>query len=99
MKCLQEVLVVDYVFENIMELVVKNQVEDMMERSNQCHCDKCKMDVMALVLNKIPPKYVATNKGALITRVQSYSRQGTADLTAAITAAMETVRNFPLHEG
>lgn len=89
----------DFVFENIMELVVKNQVEDMIVRSDQCHCEKCKMDIMALVLNKVPPKYVVTNKGALITRVQSYSRQGAADLMATIASAMETVKNFPQHDG
>jgi len=44
---------------NLMEDVVNHALEDVKKYYDFCSCDQCRMDICALALNKIPPRYVA----------------------------------------
>ena len=53
---------------NIMEDSVLSTVNKIAPQLSCCTCNKCRYDLAAYVLNRIPPKYVDTEKGALYTR-------------------------------
>lgn len=85
-------------FKNYMEEVVESTLEEILaHRDDICKCDRCKMDIKALALNHLPPKYVVTDKGYVYTKVNELESQFKADVTVAVTNAMKVVRNNPRH--
>ncbi|EOD00280.1 late competence development ComFB family protein [Caldisalinibacter kiritimatiensis] len=42
---------------NYMEILVKNALNEIIDKYDICKCDKCKKDIMAIALNNLPPKY------------------------------------------
>ncbi len=84
---------------NKMESVVRQITEQMMGRSDAsvCGCSRCKLDVLALALNSLPPKYVVTNIGNAVTNVDLDSSQWQANVTMAVCNAIEVVRSRPRH--
>lgn len=84
---------------NVMEEMVKNRLKEHLEKTDCCKCEKCFEDMMAMSLNKLPPKYVRTAKGELFTRVEtSLERQKKLDIDFAIMAAIEFVSAHPRHD-
>jgi len=84
---------------NIMEELVENKMEELMKLSNMCTCDRCRTDVAALALNKLPPRYVATDSGSAIARYEWMSTfQLQIMVTAEIQQAIEMVLKKPRHE-
>ena len=83
--------------ENIMEKVVEDKLNKMLPSLNCCTCNICRTDIMCYALNRIKPKYVSTDQGALLSRVDSVSiTYGTAVMTE-IAAGVEIVRKNPHH--
>ncbi len=84
---------------NLMEEEVLRVVEKLLkERDDICTCDRCKMDIAAITLNNIKPKYVVTEKGALFARVDSLSYQFDTDITVEAAKAIKKVGENPNHE-
>jgi competence protein ComFB len=52
---------------------------------------------MALVLNKLPSKYVVTLKGRVYTKLSELELQRKADIVKELTKAIEIVKNNPQH--
>ncbi len=83
---------------NYMEDIVKSILEKILaEREDVCKCEKCKLDMMALALNRLPPKYVVTQKGRIYTKLSELELQLKADVTKEVTKAIEIVKNNPQH--
>ncbi len=83
---------------NYMEDAVKENLERLLsERDDLCKCEKCKLDIMALALNKLPSKYVVTSKGRIYTRLSELELQRKADIVKELTKAIEIVKNNPQH--
>ncbi|MEA4987080.1 MAG: late competence development ComFB family protein [Anaerovorax sp.] len=87
----------EYVFVNIIEEFVKNECPSLMSKMEVCSCNKCKNDVIALALNHLPPKYVVTRKGYLLSKLLAYEKQYKADVLAAVTNACIQVKSMPHH--
>ncbi|WP_206459598.1 late competence development ComFB family protein [Anaerovorax sp. IOR16] len=87
----------EYVFVNIIEEFVKNECSSLMNKMEVCCCNKCKNDVIALALNHLPPKYVVTRKGYLLSKLLAYEKQYKADVLAAVTNACLQVKSMPHH--
>lgn len=87
----------EYVFINIIEEFVKNEYASLMEKMEVCSCRKCKNDVIALALNHLPPKYVVTRKGYLLSKLLAYEKQYKADVLTAVTNACLQVKALPHH--
>lgn len=87
----------EYVFINIIEEFVKNECPSLMNKMEVCCCNKCKNDVIALALNHLPPKYVVTRKGYLLSKLLAYEKQYKADVLAAVTNACLQVKSMPHH--
>ena len=83
---------------NYMEDIVQDMLPSVLDRIDMCRCERCKMDIFANVLNKLPPKYVVTRKGQLYTKIASLQHQFDVDIITAITTAAGLVAKYPRHE-
>ncbi|WP_352420017.1 late competence development ComFB family protein [Proteiniborus sp.] len=84
---------------NSMEDVVYRYLDSVLSKyNNVCKCTKCKLDIVALALNNLPPQYTVTEKGKLFTKVKEMEAQYEVDIVREITKAIEIVSRKPHHE-
>ncbi len=84
---------------NVMEKLVDQKIEEMLPTIKCCTCEKCLDDIRAMTLNKLPAKYVSTDKGRLFSKLNSIKEtQNVVDINVAILAAIEFVAEHPRHE-
>ncbi len=83
---------------NISEILVKQKLTELLEKSDCCKCHTCYLDMLAIALNNCPPHYVNTLQGELFVKIDSTQRQMNVDLDVIITKAIETVKNNPNHK-
>lgn len=79
----------DLVFQHIDGIIARNE--------GVCNCERCKLDIAALALNFLPPRYIVTEKGEMFTRIKSLEQQFSIDIITAITHAITIVRNNRSH--
>lgn len=79
---------------NLMENQVLEKYDSVMARFNCCKCDRCKKDIIALTLNKLPPKYTVLKEGELVPDVD---KQLSAQVLTAMIQAVLQVRANPRH--
>ncbi len=83
---------------NYMEDAVKNILDEILaERQDLCKCEKCRLDMMAWALNRLPPKYVVTHKGRVYTKLQEINLQFKTDIIRESAKAVEHIKNNPQH--
>ena len=83
---------------NIMELFVEQKMEEILPTAECCTCDKCLDDIRAMSLNKLPPRYVSTDKGKLFSKLNSLQeQQNGVDINVAVLSAIEFVSENPRH--
>lgn len=87
----------NYVLVNITEELVRKKVKEMMKDFDMCQCDKCYLDVCAIILNDLKPHYVTTEIGMLLTELLATHYQYQTDLTVHVLEAMKQVKNSPHH--
>lgn len=85
------------VMRNLIEEVVVDAVAEFMKKEGICDCDQCKLDVAALALNNLPPRYVVTAKGASYAKADMLDMQKYIDVVGAITKAIKLVKEHPRH--
>lgn len=85
--------------QNLIEHDVINAINKLGDTlGDYCGCDKCKLDVAALALNNIKPKYVVTEKGMLLGRANNFNQQFNTDIILEVTKAIKTVGSNPQHD-
>ncbi len=82
---------------NWMEEVVFNFMDEVLSGMDICRCEKCRLDIAAIALNQLPPKYVVTERGEVYSKVNILRQQFEVDVVSAVTKAAETVRKNPQH--
>ena len=84
---------------NIVEELVWECFKEVMEhRPGICRCDRCMADVCALALNKMKPRYVASDKGEVISKAAFLEKELKIELLVAVADAVEIVKANPRHE-
>ncbi len=83
---------------NYMEEVVLSFMKEVIDDIDVCTCPKCAMDMAAIALNNLPPKYIVTEKGELYSRINSLKQQFEVDVILELTKAAGVVRDNPRHE-
>lgn len=87
-----------YSLVNVMEFLVKETVEEVLKaRKDLCGCDRCKLDIAAIALNRLPTSYVVTLEGEVILRTGALKQQFKVDLIRNVTEAVELVSKRPHH--
>lgn len=87
-----------HVLRNQMETIVRQHLAELLPQMEVCTCEKCQLDIQALVLNSLPSHYVVTEKGEMMTSIDQTLPQNQADLYAAITKACVLVGSNPQHD-
>jgi competence protein ComFB len=83
---------------NLLEAVVIREHERLLaEMPDACGCPLCREDILVHALNRLPPRYVATLTGEVVSEVQLGADQGRADVTVALLEAFRVVGDAPRH--
>jgi len=85
-------------FLNVMEELVKEQIDKNIKSFGICQCAVCRGDLAALALNHLPPKYVSTEKGRLISETEKMSYDNILEIIKVIAECAEMVKKNPRHE-
>jgi competence protein ComFB len=81
-----------------MEDAVEDELDQLLaDIDDICKCQRCKMDIMVFALNRLPPKYVITDKGRLYTKLTEQEMQFRADVIKELTKAIMKVSKNPQH--
>ncbi|GEA18084.1 MAG: competence protein ComFB [Moorella sp. (in: firmicutes)] len=89
------------------ELFLKNYMEDCVwelldqvldQEPQACRCDTCRLDIVALALNQLPPRYAVREKGAIYSKLAMLEAQHRADIYRALTQAIMKVKEAPRHD-
>ena len=83
---------------NYTEEAVHLYMDRWFKEADVCQCDICRLDVMAIMLNNLPPKYVVTDTGALYAQLTDFDPQNKLDYMVSMTQAVQIVKGSPRHE-
>lgn len=79
---------------NVMEILVKEIIDEMIQQNKMCRCDRCQLDVAAIALNNLPPAYVVSVEGESI---KSSLSQYRIDAMQMVVKAINQVAKQPHH--
>ncbi|MBU1086424.1 MAG: late competence development ComFB family protein [Candidatus Omnitrophica bacterium] len=82
---------------NYMEIVVEDAVDKELARLNEdwTKSHKCKLDIMAMILNRLPARYIVTDKGRIMTKITETEVQFQADILRELVRAVKQVKKNP----
>jgi len=83
---------------NFTEEAVKVYLDRWFEEADVCHCNDCRLDVMAIMLNTLKPKYVVTDTGALYAQLSDFDPQNRIDYMTVMSQAVQVVNQGPRHD-
>lgn len=87
-----------YELKNYTEIMVNNTMNAILSKYPElCKCQKCILDIKALSLNRLRPRYVVTQSGEVYKKIDELDRQYYADTVAAVTEAITIVMKNPQH--
>ena len=82
---------------NYTEEAVRAYIDKWYGETDACQCDGCRLDVMAIMLNNLKPKYVVTDTGALYAQMDDFDPQNRIDFMTEMTQAIQVVSGRPRH--
>lgn len=83
---------------NYMEYSVDKLIDKVIQNSDVCKCERCRLDIKAITLNNLPPKYVVTPKGELFSKVSTLEYQFEVNIITEITKAIAVVKKNKRHD-
>lgn len=84
-------------YKNVLEEIVERELNKNAESLGVCSCEQCRSDILAATLNRLQPKYVSTEKGALFSSMSAMKGEGFIEVIKALAEAAELVKNNPRH--
>jgi hypothetical protein len=81
-----------------MQILVEENTEKYMNMFGLCQCPRCVVDVKALALNNLQPKYVVMKEGEMVPRITLYEGRFQTAVTAQILRACQSVMANPRHD-
>lgn len=82
---------------NHMEVIVEALVKQHMPEIDMCQCEHCRLDAMALALNRLQPAYVVSDRGELFASIDATYLQNQVDAEIAVLNALQMVKDSPRH--
>ena len=87
----------DFILKNVSEDLIDMYLDSCITAAGMCACPRCRADVRAFALNNFPPRYVVTDIGDVLSRVDLLSNQFRADIIIAIMSGINLVMRSPRH--
>lgn len=81
---------------NYMENIVFEKLDQTLSSLDSCTCENCRQDIAAIVLNNLPPKYVASRE--VYAKLNMLRFQFEVDVMTQITKAAAIVAQNPRHD-
>lgn len=89
----------EYQMVNVMERILKRyKLEDQMKRYGVCMCSRCKADVEALALTKLPSKYVVVDSSSAALIIGFYENRFRVNVLTQVIKACMQVKENPHHK-
>lgn len=83
---------------NYMEDIVSDEMEKLLaDTKDVCKCQKCRLDMAAWALNRLPPQYIVTEKGRVYTKINEQNIQFQVDVMREVTKAILNISRNPKH--
>ncbi len=83
---------------NHMEIVVSNVLKSIHRNDHEiCQCENCSLDMQAIALNRLPPRYFVTEAGGVYNKARELEVQFEADVTRELIEAASLVKERPRH--
>ncbi len=79
---------------NAAEIAVFEQINRILHQRDICKCERCRLDVAAIVLNNLPPNYVVSTEGEVIRAVNPQLK---IDVQQELEKAIARVSARPHH--
>ena len=84
-------------YRNVMEILLEELFDKTSDQWDCGTCEECRGDIIALALNQLPPHYVRTQKGEMLSKLAHLDPQNSTDALAALAQAVEKVKASPRH--
>lgn len=85
---------------NVTEEIVRGLVNFLLYGNDYqtfCHCEQCKMDVMAIALNALPPRYVTSPQWRDVVFNEMNTSESLEEINKQIIRAIHIVGRKPKH--
>lgn len=67
------------------------------QRDLLCKCEKCRLDIMAMALNNLPPLYYVSDRGEVFSKLQSTYMDTRTKVLTEVLKAILLVEKQPNH--
>lgn len=88
----------EYICYNITQTLVEDKADKYIKMFHLCSCKRCRIDVIALALSNLPPKYVVAKPHELIPRLSIYEQKYNAAVVTQVMSACRRVLERPHHD-
>lgn len=82
---------------NAYDELVRGSVKEMMEQTDMCRCEKCYLDVCAIVFNRRYTHFVTSGEGEALAKIPDMNHGNRVEMMVMIMDAIKTVKSFPKH--
>jgi competence protein ComFB len=84
---------------NYMEKLVFGKLDETLkDRTDLCKCEQCRLDMAAIALNTLSPRYIVTDRGKLYAKLDMMETQFAVDIIISINKAAQIVKDHPRHD-
>ena len=83
---------------NVIQSLVEELAPRYIKMFGLCSCPRCRIDVVALTLNNLIPKYVVMKKHDMIPMLTVYEGRFSSTIFAQLTRACKAVMDSPRHD-
>ena len=82
-----------------MEILVFQMIEEVLGNSKEeiCKCDDCRLDIAAMALNNLPPRYFASEKGEIFSKLSLSHLSAKTEVVTEVTKAIMHIASRPRH--
>ena len=80
---------------NLMEETVLKKIDQLWPNTEYCKCERCRMDIAAYALNRLPAQYVQSLKGKVFYQFESTQVEKEIEVTVAVSQGIEIVGKAP----
>ena len=81
-----------------MEIWVLKYIDEAMKNADMCTCERCRLDTIAITLNKLPPKYIVAAGSIASTKIKSLELQYDAVIRKEAEEAAFIVKRKNRHD-
>ena len=87
----------EYRLINSYDEIVRLTVSELMNSSDICKCERCFLDVCAIVFNRGYTHFVNTREGELLKKIPDMNLGNRVEMQVQVMQAMKLVKSFPHH--